>query len=117
MDTFFTLPWRHGPALALVALGVALTVHGLQGMPNPTRRHVDIVAWLRGFRRIITGLALLMVGIAWLRHLPWLLAIALGAGLQEIRESTSYLLTLDKAGRGRQSAVAVGSRRCEGAGD
>ena len=102
MDTFFTLPWKDGPALILALLGVALTVQGVRGMPNPTRQHVDLVRWLLGFRRMIVGLALLMFGIAWLRNLPWLLAIALGAGLQEVRESTSYLLTLDReARRGR----------------
>ena len=99
MDTFLALPWRHGPAIALAMLGAIMTAHGLWRMPNPTRRHVDIVVWLRGFREIITGVALLLFGIAWFQGLPWLLAIAIAAGLQEIRESTSYLLTLDKAHR------------------
>ena len=99
MDTFFALPWKAGPALALALFGLALTAHGILGMPNPTRQHVDLVRWIQGFRRMIVGLALLMFGIAWLRNLPWLLAIALGAGLQEVRESTSYLLTLDREAR------------------
>lgn len=99
MDTFLALPWRHGPATALMILGAVMTAHGLWRMPNPTRQHVDLVAWLRGFREIITGVALLLFGIAWFRQLPWLLATAVAAGLQEIRESTSYLLTLDKAAR------------------
>lgn len=94
MDTFFTLPWRHGPALALALLGVALTWRGLRGMPNPTRQTVDIMAWLRGFRRAVVGFCLALAGLAWLYQLPWLLAIALGVGLQELRESTHYIETL-----------------------
>ncbi len=82
MDTFFALPWKAGPALALALFGLALTAHGILGMPNPTRQHVDLVRWIQGFRRMIVGLA-----------------IALGAGLQEVRESTSYLLTLDREAR------------------
>ncbi len=99
MDTFLNLPWRHGPALLLTLLGTALTVQGLRGMPNPTRQHVDIMAWLRGFRRIIVGLTLALFGLAWLRQLPWLLVIAVAAGLQEIRESSSYISTLQRAAR------------------
>ncbi len=110
MATFFALPWKDGPALALALFGVALTAHGILGMPNPTRQHVDLVLWLQGFRRMIVGLALLMFGIAWLRNLPWLLAIALGAGLQEVRESTSYLLTLDREARRRGTRSQASAR-------
>src|SRR5438067_511878 len=48
MDAFFNLPWRHGPALALALLGAALAVRGVRGMPNPTRQHVDAMAWRLG---------------------------------------------------------------------
>lgn len=99
METLLALPWRHGPAAALAVAGALLTIYGIAGMPNPTRQHVDLVAWLRGFRLMVAGLGLGLFGIAWYQGLPWLLAIAIAAGLQEIRESTSYLLTLDKAKR------------------
>ncbi len=96
---FYTLPWRQYPAWLLIILGLALTIYALRRMPNPTKPKLDLVHWMRGFRQIVTGVALFLFGIAWLQHLPWLLAIAIFAGLQEIRESTSYLLTLDKARR------------------
>ena len=91
------------PAAALALLGAPLTIYGIAGMPNPTRQRVDIVAWLRGFRLLVTGLGVCLFGIAWFQNLPWLLVIALAAGLQEIRESTSYPLTLDKAKRWAKS--------------
>ena len=103
MNAFFDLPWRHGPALVLTLLGAALAIHGLRGMPNPTRQQVDIMAWLRGFRRLVVGLALALAGLAWLHQLPWLLAIALGAGLQELRESSHYIHTLRRATPRRNS--------------
>ncbi len=68
MDALFALPWRHGPALALTLLGVALIYRGLRGMPNPTRQSVDIIRWLRGFRRAVIGLGLGGIGAAWLRQ-------------------------------------------------
>ena len=103
MDAFFELPWRQGPALALTLVGAALAFRGLRGMPNPTRQQVDVMAWLRGFRRAVTGLALALAGLAWLYQLPWLLAIALGVGLQELRESTHYIDTLRRATPRRKS--------------
>ena len=96
MDTFFALPWRHGPSLALMALGIALAVHGLRGMPNPLRGAFDLMAWLRGFRLTVVGLALALGGLAWLSQQPWLLAVALGVGLQELREVSSYIHTLTR---------------------
>lgn len=103
MDAFFNLPWRHGPALVLVLLGAALASWGLRGMPNPTRQQVDVMAWLRGFRRAVVGLALALAGLAWLYQLPWLLAIALGVGLQETREASHYIATLRRATPRRES--------------
>jgi hypothetical protein len=94
MDAFFDFPWRHGPALGLIVVGILVTVRGVGSMPNPLGPTVDLMAWLRGFRRTVVGLALAVVGLAWLCQLPWLLAIALGVGLQELRESSSYITTL-----------------------
>lgn len=94
MDAFFDLPWRHGPAIALILLGISQTFRGLRSMPSPTGPKVDLMAWLRGFRRAVIGLTLALVGLAWLCQLPWLLAIALGVGLQETRESTHFITTL-----------------------
>ena len=103
METVFALPWRHGPALALTLLGVALIYRGLRGMPNPTGQTVDIMRWLRGFRRAVIGLGLALAGLAWLYQSPWLLAIALGVGLQEWRESTHYIDTLRRAAPRRRA--------------
>jgi hypothetical protein len=106
MNAFFALPWRHIPALVLVVLGGVMLVHAIRSMPNPTRPGLDIMAWLRGFRRAIVGFTIATIGLAWFYQLPWLLAIALGIGLQEIRESSSYITTLIRYGAARPRAMS-----------
>jgi uncharacterized membrane protein YfcA len=122
MDAFFDLPWRHGPALALILLGAGLTIRGLRSMPNPTGPKVDLMTWLRGFRRAVIGLAVALIGLAWLWQLPWLLAIALGVGLQETRESSHYITTLQastarrKPRASQRGSVGYTEARTESAG-
>jgi uncharacterized membrane protein YfcA len=112
MDAFFDLPWRHGPAIALTLIGAVLMLRGLRAMPSPTQPKVDLMVWLRGFRRAVIGLGIALFGIAWLCQLPWLLAIALGVSLQETRESSHYITTLQSAGSRRKSPA--GRRAAEG---
>lgn len=103
MEAFFELPWRPGPALLMILVGSILAFRGLASMPNPTRPAIDLMLWMRGFRRTVAGLALLLVGVAWLYQIPWLLAVALGVGLQEIREASHYITTLQAFTRRRLS--------------
>jgi hypothetical protein len=105
MDAFFELPWRHGPAIALTVLGAVLMLRGLRAMPNPMQPKVDLMLWLRGFRRAVIGLGIALFGVAWLCQLPWLLAIALGVTLQEIRESSHYIATLESDARRRKAPL------------
>ena len=106
MNAFFDLPWRHLPALALILLGGVMLVQAIRSMPNPTKPDLDIMAWLYGFRRAIIGFTIATSGLAWFYQLPWLLAIALGIGLQEIRESSSYIITLIRYGADRPRTPA-----------
>jgi hypothetical protein len=105
MDAFFELPWRHGPAIALTVIGAVLMLRGLRAMPRPTQPKVDLMVWLHGFRRAVIGLGIALVGVAWLCQLPWLLAIALGVSLQETRESSHYITTLESDPRRRKSST------------
>jgi hypothetical protein len=105
MNAFFSFPGRHIPALVLVVLGGVMLVQAIRSMPNPTRPGLDIMAWLRGFRRAIVGFTIATIGLAWFYQLPWLLAIALGIGLQEIRESSSYINTLIRYGADRRRTI------------
>ena len=116
MDAVFDLPWRHGPAIAMIVLGAALAGRGLRAMPNPIGPTVDLLAWLRGFRRAVIGLGLALAGLAWLCQLPWLLAIALGVGLQEARESTHYITTLQPVAPRRPPPTGSGAPTGEGPG-
>jgi hypothetical protein len=112
MDAFFEWPWRHGPAVALTLIGAVLMLRGLRAMPNPMQPKVDLMTWLRGFRRAVIGLGLALFGVAWLCQLPWLLAIALGVSLQEIRESSHYISTLE--GDARRREAPLGRRAPQG---
>ncbi len=46
------------------------------------------LAWMRGFRTTIIGLALAGVGAAWLWQIGWLLAVSLIVGFGETLESS-----------------------------
>lgn len=116
MDAFFDLPWRHGPALVLIVFGTVLAVRGLREMPNPIGPTFDLMAWMHGFRRAVVGLALAIGGLAWLCQLPWLLAIALGVGLQELREVSSYITTLRRAAATPRSTAPAAPRRARDGG-
>lgn len=107
MNAFFDLPWRHGPATVLVLLGAVMLIQAIRSMPNPTKPGVDIMAWLLGFRRAIYGFTIATIGLAWFYQLPWLFAIALGIGLQEIRESSSYIITMRRHQAGRNRTIAT----------
>ena len=86
---------RSYPATALILLGAVLTARGVRGMPGISRGPMDMLAWVRGFRRAVAGIAVAGVGAAWLWHEPWLLAFALVFGVEEVWESSVILSALE----------------------
>ena len=87
MDGVMHLTWTWGsyPAAALLALGLALALRGLQrcraALPHPRAGAMQPLTWMRGFRLTIFGLAAAGAGAAWLWQLDWLLALSLAIGL------------------------------------
>lgn len=107
MDALMTLSWRAYPAAALLVLGIGLAVGGLRGMAQPLRGPIALPAWIGGFRLAVLGLALSGVGAAWLWQLPWLLAVALGVGGEEILESSAYLAALERQTKERSKCRSM----------
>lgn len=99
-------PWRVYPAAVLIALGAAVALRGLRGLCQPLRGPIVLLAWVRGFRLAVIGLALAGIGAAWLWRQPWILAIALGVGGEEFVESSNAIAALTR----RRDAGAVGAR-------
>ena len=105
MDALFDLSWRGYPAALLMLLGAGLAVRGLRTIVHSLRGPIALLTGIQGFRIAVIGLALAGIGVAWLWHLPWLLAIAVGVDAEETLESSTYIAVL-KGGRRRIGTVA-----------
>ncbi len=92
MDGVMHLAWDSYPAAALLVLGLALAVRGLQrcrvALPRPRSGAMQPLTWMRGFRLTVFGLALAGAGAAWLWGLDWLLALSLAIGGEETLETS-----------------------------
>jgi len=107
MNEIVQLTWRLYPATLLMLAGLALALRGLWLCHAAWPRPADLMqplAWLRGFRRAVVGLALLGLGAAWLWQLAWLCALSLIVGSGEILES-SLTSTRSCARRRRHAAI------------
>lgn len=104
METLWTLapPWRELLALVLAAVGGAELWHGLRGEPGGegglVRCRTTFLGRLKGFRHAVSGLVLVGFGAAVALEAPWLVYLALGFGVVEIRESSTIIAALE--GRG-----------------
>ncbi|MBI3969854.1 MAG: hypothetical protein HY332_01075 [Chloroflexi bacterium] len=76
------------------------------GIPNSGSD--SLLRWIRRFRAAAIGLAVFGVGAAWLWQQPWLLAVALGIGLEETLESSSYIAALEQRRSARPNKAAPG---------
>jgi hypothetical protein len=112
MDGVVLLAWRGYPATALMVLGLVLTLRALQRCHAAWRRPLtglmQPLAWVRGFRLAMIGLALVGIGAAWLWQLGWLLAMALAIGGEETLEASIVIAAL-RAGTGPSPAVGAGA--------
>lgn len=95
--------WRIYPALALAVLGAALAAGGVRlgadGFRRPVQDPAKAVTVMRGFRRLVIGLALAGVGVAWIWGLAWLLAVSLVIGAGETFESSLDIFALERGRR------------------
>lgn len=98
VDAIADLPWRIYPALAIVAVGLAVFVLGIRIEVDGIRRHTGdptkMVTVIRGFRVAVIGLALGGLGAAWNWQIMWLFVLSLIFGIEEILESSVHLFIL-----------------------
>jgi hypothetical protein len=90
LDALVDLPWRAIPSLLIAAGGLLLVLRGVR-MAWGWSRYRDParnLAFIRGFRLAVVGLALAGIAAAWTWHLGWLLALALIIGIGELLESS-----------------------------
>lgn len=90
LETVVELSWRGYPAALLAALGGVLILRGVRRGWGWSRHRDPArnLAFMRGFRLAIIGLALAGIAGAWAWHLGWLLVLALVIGVGELLESS-----------------------------
>jgi hypothetical protein len=103
METLWELSWRAYPAAALIVLGAGIVVRGIwrqrRGIGLPVTRAAKGAAMTRALRSVLTGLATVGIGVAWLAHLDLLLMVALVIGGEELLETSVVIAALDDAER------------------
>ena len=101
----------HYAALAVVLLGIAVTLRGLAGQAGGegglVRRHTSALGRAEGWRLTLVGLTLLGLGLAWYWGLRWLLFLSLGIGFVEIQEASMVIRAWKD---GSRSTPAAGGR-------
>jgi hypothetical protein len=100
MEAIWEVTWRLYPASLLALAGALIALTGVRrqvvGIMRPVREPGKGLAWMRGFRQTVIGLAVLGVAAAWLLDAPWLLALALIIGAGELFESSLDIWALTK---------------------
>ena len=103
MDTLIDLSWRAYPASALMAVGIALVVTGAKkaraGLSSPGGGPANMLAFVKGFRIAVFGVALAGFGVAWQWQLTWVLVLSLVFGGEELLESTTHISILTRPPR------------------
>jgi hypothetical protein len=86
------LSWRAYPAAVLAVGGLWLAISGARLSHDWARWHDPArnLRFVRGFRRVVLGLALIAVGVAWTWQIAWLLVLALVIGGEEVLESSVH---------------------------
>jgi hypothetical protein len=110
MDTLVNLSWRLYLILPLMAMGGALAVCGTRQGASGLRCAVhgdaaQLLAFIKGFRTTIWGLALMGIGVAWLWHLTWLFIVSVAIGCGETLETFLIVFALRHG-----SHLSIGTR-------
>jgi hypothetical protein len=105
METLWELSWRAYPAAVLAIAGLGIVVRGIwrqrRGIGLPVTRAAKGAAMARALRSVLTGLAIVGVGVAWWAHLDLLLVLSLVIGGEELLETSVVIAALDDAERRR----------------
>jgi hypothetical protein len=98
MDAIVDSSWRAAPSLGLMAAGACLALAGARAELLALRASNagTPLAFVRGFRVGIIGLALLALGIAWMWGILWLAVLAVIIGAEETFETTLLIFGLTR---------------------
>jgi hypothetical protein len=103
MDAIITSSWRVVPAALLVLAGATMFLTCLRryvaGLRRGLREPGSNLSTMQAFRLGVIGLAVAGIGLAWLWQQPWLLALALAVGGEEVLESSICIYALRRAPR------------------
>ncbi|SRR6266581_259791 len=112
MNALIDLSWREYPASLILLIGLLVSGLGVWrevgGMRRPFRDPEKNVAWARGFRISMLGLAFTGIGAAWLFQQLWILVLALAISGEELLESTLIIFALT---HGKDVRISIPARR------
>jgi len=100
LEAVLALSWRAYPAALLALVGMALVgsgfalAWGVIARSRPRGPFAWARVYLRVFRRVVVGLALVGFGAGWGWQVAWLAAASLCIGAGELLESSYYLWVL-----------------------
>ena len=99
VNTIIDAPWRAYPAVALAAAGLVLLSKGLwfgfRGSDGLFHER-EALGWMRGFRLAVVGLCIVCIAVAWVWHVLWLFAVALGILGEELLETSVIIEVLKR---------------------
>lgn len=116
MNAFFDLAWRAYPAVALILLGGGAAGRGLYRILHPPYGTIDALTYTLGFREIVVGLSVVLVGAGWLWRVPVLVAMGLVIGGEEYMETTGIITGLRGRPRTPSGRVVSAAEAQGGAG-
>ena len=85
----------------LMLIGLVYTALALGEMGRAFRRSSDDWGYITNFRRMIIGMAIFGLGMAWATWQVWVLAITLGIAFEELLETGGMIRTLRRQRRQR----------------
>jgi hypothetical protein len=109
VDPLIEHPLRWLPALALAALGATLAARGVRLGWRWAHHHdpAHNLRYVRGFRLVVIGLALVATGAAWQWHIGWLLVLALAIAFEELIETSIHAYAISRGLRLETAARAL----------
>jgi hypothetical protein len=100
------------PSLLVLATGVFAAIKGgfdmTRGFLHASRQRETPIAFVTGMRVMLAGIAVALIGAAWLWQQVWLLALGLAFGLEELWETSVVIFALR---RGKRLEAEAASRR------
>jgi hypothetical protein len=97
------------PSSLVLAGGAVAALKGgidmIRGFLYASRRRETPIAFVTGMRVMLVGIAVALIGAAWLWQQVWLLALGLAFGLEELWETSVVIYALRRGKRLEAEAV------------